>query len=63
MTKMIMMAKTTEKSYLNNYQGEDWAEVKPGYGYYPSGRRETVTFPSGFKCKADRCTIVYVFEK
>ncbi len=63
MAKMVMMAKTSEKSYRNNYQGEDWAVVSTCYNFYPSGRRECVRFPSGFECKIDRCEVCYVFEK
>lgn len=58
---MKMMARTVEKSYLNNYQGESWQEVKTCYGYFPSGRRECVQFPDGFKVKVERCEICYVF--
>ncbi len=63
MKNMVLMARTNEKSYLNNYKGENWAIVKEGTGFYPSGKCKTVTFPSGYKVKADRCELVYVFEK
>lgn len=60
---MKMYARTTSKSYLNNYKGEDWAPVRTTREWYPSGLREVVVFPSGYHCKADNCEIVYVFEK
>ena len=54
-------ARTNEKSWMNNYQGENWQEVSLTYAWYPSGRRETVRFADGCVCKVDRCEIVYVF--
>lgn len=54
-------ARTDEKSWMNNYQGEDWQEVSLTSAWYPSGRREAVRFADGYVCKADRCKIVYVF--
>lgn len=54
-------ARTNEKSWMNNYQGEDWQEVSLTYAWYPSGRREAVRFTDGCVCKVDRCEIVYVF--
>lgn len=60
---MKTYARTNEKSYLNNFQGETWQEVSLTTAWYPSGNRESVRFPSGFVCKADRCEIVYVFDK
>lgn len=58
---MKMMARTAEKSYLNNFNGETWQEVKTCYRYFPSGCRECVRFPSGFCVKVERCEICYVF--
>lgn len=54
-------ARTNEKSWMNNYQGEDWQEVSLTYAWYPSGRREAVRFADGYVCKVGRCEIVYVF--
>ena len=54
-------ARTNEKSWMNNYQGEDWQEVSLTCACYPSGRREAVRFADGYVCKVDRCEIVYVF--
>lgn len=54
-------ARTNEKSWMNNYQGEDWQEVSLTYAWYLSGRREVVRFADGYVCKVDRCEIVYVF--
>lgn len=58
---MKLMAKTNEKSYLNNFKGENWQEVSECFGYFPSGRRECVRFPDGFVCKIERCEVCYVF--
>lgn len=60
---MKLMGRTSEKSYLNNYKGESWQEVKECYGYYPSGCRKCVKFPDGFKVKVELCELVYVFDK
>lgn len=60
---MKLMARTSEKSYLNNYKGEDWAEVKECRSWFPSGLRQCVKFPSGYVVKVDRCELAYVFEK
>lgn len=60
---MKMMARTNQKSYLNNYKGETWTEVKSSIGFYPGGCRETITFPDGFKCRIDKCEVIYVFDK
>lgn len=54
-------ARTNEKSWMNNYQGEDWQEVSLTSAWYPSGRREIVRFADGYVCKVGRCEIVYVF--
>ena len=54
-------ARTNEKNWMNNYQGEDWQEVSLTSAWYPSGRREVVRFADGYVCKVDRCEIVYVF--
>ena len=54
-------ARTNEKSWMNNYQGEDWHEVSLTSAWYPSGRREIVRFADGYVCKVGRCEIVYVF--
>lgn len=54
-------ARTNEKSWMNNYQGEDWQEVSLTYAWYPSGRREAVRFADGYVCKVGRCEMVYVF--
>lgn len=51
----MMMARTSEKSYLNNYQGEDWSPVHVVYRYFPSGRRKCYQFPSDFCVKVERC--------
>ena len=51
----MLMARTNEKSYLNNYKGEDWAPVKVVYKYFPSGQRECYKFPSGFCVKVEYC--------
>lgn len=60
---MKLMARTTEKSYRNNYKGEDQAVVAECYKSFPSGVRPCVRFPDGFICKADRCELAYVFDK
>jgi hypothetical protein len=60
---MKMYARTNEKSYLNNYQGEDWQVVTTIYHRYPSGLRECVRFADGYVCKVDRCDVCYVFDK
>lgn len=62
MTTMKMMARTNEKSYLNGYKGEDWAEVTTCYNRFSSGRKECVKFPSGFECRVDRCEVCYVYS-
>ena len=54
-------ARTNKKSWMNNYQCEDWQEVSLTSAWYPSGRREVVRFADGYVCKVDRCEIVYVF--
>ena len=54
-------ARTNEKSWMNNYQGEDWQEVSLTSAWYPSGRREAVRFADEYVCKVDRCEIVYIF--
>lgn len=60
---MILMGRTREKSFLNGYQGEDWAVVKECIKYTPSGKRAYVQFPSGYQAKAELCELVYVFNK
>ena len=52
---------TNEKSWMNNYQGEDWQEISLTSAWYHRGRREAVRFADGYVCKVDRCEIVYVF--
>lgn len=58
---MEAWARTNEKSYLNNYKGEEWQRVKEVFCRYPSGYRKCYQFPDGFICKADRCEACYVF--
>jgi len=58
---MKLYARTNEKSYLNDFQGEDWAVVKEVFRWFPSGRRLCFQFPSGYVVKADRCECCYVF--
>ena len=60
---MKLMARTSEKSYLNNYKGENWAPVTECRRWFPSGNRLCVRFPSGFVCKVDRCELAYVLDK
>ena len=60
---MKIYARTTEKSYLNNFQGEDWQEVTECFRYFPSGKRLCYKFASGFIVKKERCESCYVFEK
>lgn len=55
-------ARTNERSYLNNFNGEDWQEVEEVRRHYPSGFRKCYKFADGFICKADRCE-VYCEEK
>lgn len=54
-------ARTNEKGWMNNYQGEDWQEISLTSAWYLSGRREVVRFADGYVCKVDRFEIVYVF--
>lgn len=51
----MMMARTSEKSYLNNYKGESWAVVSEVYRHFPSGLRKCYKFPNGFCVKIERC--------
>lgn len=60
---MKLMARTSERSYQNNYKGEDWAEVTETMVRTPSGLHKAFRFPSGYAAKADRCEVAYVFEK
>ena len=60
---MKLMARTDNKSYLNNYKGEDWAPVIECYQSFPSGIRKCVRFPDGYKVKVEDCELVYVFDK
>lgn len=60
---MKLMGRTNEKSFLNGYKGESWAEVKECRKWFPSGLRQCVKFPSGYTVKMERCELVYVFEK
>lgn len=63
MKNMKIYARTNNKSWMNNYQGEDWQVVTLTHGFFPSGRRECVQFPSGYMPKVEDCEIVYVFDK
>lgn len=63
MKNMKIYARTNNKSWMNNYQGEDWQVVTLTHGFFPSGRRECVRFPSGYTPKVKDCEIVYVFDK
>ena len=58
---MKLMAKTNEKSYLNNFKGEEWQEVTECMAMFPSGKRPCVRFADGFICKINRCEVCYVF--
>ncbi len=51
----MMMARTSEKSYLNNYKGEDWAVVREVHRHFPSGWRRCYQFPSGYCVKVELC--------
>lgn len=53
----MLIARTNEKSYLNNYRGEDWAPVTVTYMHYPSGYRKCYEFPDGFRVKAELCEV------
>ena len=46
MKNMKIYARTNNKSWMNNYQGEDWQVVTLTHGFFPSGRRECVRFPA-----------------
>ena len=58
---MKLYARTSQKSYLNNHQGEDWQEVRETQAPYPSGWRDVVEFQDGFRCKVEYCELAYVF--
>lgn len=63
MKSMKIYARTNNKSWMNNYQGEGWQVVTLTHGFFPSGQRECVRFPSGYAPKVEDCEIVYVFDK
>ena len=54
---MMLMARTNEKSYLNNYMGEAWQVVEIVYKRFPSGVRKCVKFADGFIVKIERCEV------
>lgn len=58
---MKTMARTNEKSYLNNYKGESWQEVSIIKRHLPSGYRECVQFSDGYCVKVELCEVCYVF--
>ena len=53
----MLMARTNEKSYLNNYNGEAWQVVELVEKRYPSGIRKCVKFADGFIVKIEKCEI------
>ena len=53
----MLMARTNEKSYLNNYNGEAWQVVELVEKRYPSGICKCVKFADGFIVKIERCEI------
>lgn len=63
MKDMKIYARTNNKNWMNNYQGEDWQVVTLIHIFFPSGRRECVRFPNGYAPKVEDCEIVYVFDK
>ena len=63
MAKMVLMARTSRKSYLNGYKGEDWQAVTECESWFPSGLRKCVRFQSGFVVKVHECELAYVFTK
>lgn len=63
MKDMKIYARTNNKSWMNNYQGEGWQVVTLTHSFFPSGRRECVRFPNGYMPKVEDCEIVYVFDK
>lgn len=54
---MTLMARTNEKSYLNNYFGEAWQVVEIVYERFPSGVHKCVKFADGFIVKIERCEV------
>lgn len=60
MKTIEIWARTNEYSYLNDGERGRWVKAYLTTGYYPSGCRECVQFPSGFRCKVERCEIVQV---
>lgn len=53
----MLIARTNERSYLNNNKGEDWAPVTLVRRYYPSGLRKCYKFPDGFIVKVEYCEV------
>ena len=54
---MKIYARTDRKSYLNDYQGEQWQEVSLTTKRFPSGVCECVQFADGFIVKKEFCEI------
>ena len=54
---MKYYARTNEKSFLNNYQGEGWQAVTIISKRFPSGVYECAVFPNGHIVRTNRCEI------
>ena len=52
-----VVVRTAQKSYLNNFQGEDWQIAPVFWKRYPSGNHQAVRFKSDFVAKLSDCEI------